>query len=346
MSILAAGGEATALELARQHLITLGYRCDIVGSLARARKALERARYDVVLVDVRLRDGPGLELLESILGGCPDTTVIMLCTVEDIGLALECFRGGAYGYVLKPLDLDDLSVQVGAALRQRALEKANRAYQTQLHDIVQRHTVDLVAALREAEENRDLTVEALCTAVQARLYKDPEQGQRVARVAVTLARELQLSDKELMAFEIGAHLRDIGMLGISDRTLLKPGPLNNEEWEEVKQHPGTGYDMVSVVEPLEGAAKVVLCHHERYDGSGYPQRLAGVQIPVGARVVAVADSLDAMLRQRPFSEARGFLAAKDDIEHVAGRQLDPEVVAHFLRIADDLRQSVYPHAAP
>lgn len=345
-SILAVDDEAMVTELIKRQLSSLGYGCDTAGNCAEAREAVNKANYDLVLLDIRMPDGSGVDVLDYILTTAPDTAVVMATAVDDVGQAVECFRKGAYAYILKPIDLDDLAIQVANALRRKQLELENHSYQTQLENMVEERTQDLLDAMRQVDRNLDRTIQALCTAVQLRITEEREHGHRVAKVAVALGRELKLPGEKLKDLERGAYLRDVGMLGIPDRIILKPGPLDEDEWEEVRQHPEIGYEIVSRVDLLKEPAQIVLCHQERYDGKGYPRGLKGEHIPLGARVVALGDTVDGMLRQRPYKVAVGFSAAKEDIKLLAGNQLDPKVVEAFLGVGDQVRSTVYPHVEP
>jgi len=160
-------------------------------------------------------------------------------------------------------------------------------------------------------------------------------SQRVTRYSVEIAKVMTCAGEELRNLALGAFLHDFGKIGISDGVLLKPGKLTPEETEIMRQHVRIGYDMVSGISFLSGAAQILLAHQESYDGSGYPQGLAGDQIPMGARIFAVADTLDAMTSNRPYRNAVSFQDARDEIVRCSGSQFDPDVVKAFLSIPED-----------
>jgi HD-GYP domain-containing protein (c-di-GMP phosphodiesterase class II) len=154
----------------------------------------------------------------------------------------------------------------------------------------------------------------------------------VGDYAVHLARQMHLDESELEIIHRGAMLHDIGKIGIPDRILLKPGELTDAEWREMRRHPEIGHWIVSGVEALRPAAEIVLCHHERFDGNGYPRGLKGEQVALGARIFSVVDSLDAITSDRPYRRGESYQAARDEIAAHAATQFDPDVVAHFLEV--------------
>ena len=342
-SILIVDDEDVVREVLTRHLTSLGYSCVGAADAAQARTCLKANSFDLVLLDIRLPDESGMDLLDFILASAPETAVVMVTAQDDLNLAIQSFKKGAYAYILKPFHLDDLTIQVANAFHRRKLELENRAYETRLEDMVEERTKELVGALRHLERNYDRTIQSLCAASGIRHVEEQNHCSRVAEVTLSIGRALKVGREELKEIERGAYLHDIGMIGIPDRILLKPGPLEEDEWALVRKHPQTGFDIIRKVDFLQEAAKVVLSHHERYDGKGYPRGLAGEEIPLGARLFSVADALDAMVRSRPYSEAHSYSVATEDIAVSAGAQLDRDVVRTFLRISKEVHSSIYPH---
>ncbi len=199
---------------------------------------------------------------------------------------------------------------------------------------LQENTHDHEAALRLIELTYDETLRALGAALDLRDTETAGHSERVTRYSLQIARAMNYSSEELTQLARGAYLHDIGKIGIPDSILRKEGPLSPEEVEIMQTHVQIGYELVKQIAFLAPAAEIILAHHERHDGSGYPRGLRGDEIPLGARVFAVADSLDAMTSDRPYRRARAFDAARDEIEREAGRQFDPAVVKAFLSIPD------------
>ncbi len=191
---------------------------------------------------------------------------------------------------------------------------------------------DLKMALREVEKSYEITLEALVSALDFREHETQYHSKRVASYAVRLARELGVKEDELKYVYWGGLLHDIGKIGVPDSILLKPGALNEDEWKEMRKHPEIGYRIIENIDFLGPAKDIVLYHHERWDGKGYPLGLSGENIPFYARIFSVVDALDAITTDRPYRKAQSFTKAYQEIKKCAGTQFDPEVVKVFLRI--------------
>ena len=179
--------------------------------------------------------------------------------------------------------------------------------------------------------------------------RDNETGghsQRVTRYSLEIAKALHCNEEELKYIALGAFLHDFGKIGIPDAILLKPGKLTAEETEIMRQHVNIGYDMVKGISFLSGAAEILLAHQEYYDGTGYPRGLKGGQIPLGARIFSVADTLDAMTSDRPYRAALSFQAAREEIVRCSGSQFDPDVVQAFLGISEQAWQRIRADSVP
>jgi len=191
---------------------------------------------------------------------------------------------------------------------------------------------------RQLTETYDGTLEALVLALDARDHETRGHSFRVAQYVMTTARHLNVEEnsQEWIDMQRGALLHDVGKIGVPDYILHKPGPLTQEEWNDMKRHPHIGHEMLRDISFLSGAAEIVHCHHERFDGKGYPRGLAGDEVPLGARVFAVADAFDAMTSDRPYRKALLPEMARDEIVRHSGTQFDPEVVQAFLLVYDQL----------
>jgi putative nucleotidyltransferase with HDIG domain len=202
------------------------------------------------------------------------------------------------------------------------------------HDDLQEAHLRVVEAMTSLERAYDGTLRALVTALDARDSETHGHSQRVADVALAMAEEMGIErDTEVwQKLQWGALLHDVGKIGVPDHILRKPGELSEEEWQTMKEHPGAGYEIVRRVEFLGSAAEVVHAHHERFDGSGYPRNLRGEEIPLGARIFAVADAFDAMTSDRPYRPARAPEQALAEILRNSGSQFDPSVVKAFLSV--------------
>ncbi|MBZ5495477.1 MAG: response regulator [Acidobacteriia bacterium] len=306
--------------------------------------ALNKIRNDtfsLVMSDVCMPGMSGIELLRSIKKHHPDTSVIMITGVMDLKMAVDSLKLGACDYITKPFDLLAVRRAVGKALERHRLMLENRYYQHELERLVQERTFELNGALREVEESYRFTLEALAAALDAREHETQAHSQRVREYAITLAQGLSLKTEDLIDIGRGALLHDVGKIGVPDSILLKPGKLTPDEWIQMKRHPLVGYEILRGVRFLAPAAEIVLAHQERWDGTGYPNGLACTEIPLGARIFGVVDTLDAMTSNRPYRRALSFLAAREEVRRCSGTQFDPKVTEAFLSIAPETWKSIH-----
>jgi putative nucleotidyltransferase with HDIG domain len=306
-----------------------------------ALEMLEREPFDVVLSDVNMPGMNGMSLLKEIRAHYPEVAVLMLTGCEDVAMAVDAMKMGALDYVLKPFDLKALDGTLRAAIARRAASIHETRRVARLEETVRRQTVKLRELLSRAGDPARGTLEALAAVLDARERETRAHSRRVAGYAVRLAEEFGIGHRSLEVIRRGALLHDIGKIGIPDHILLKPGSLTSEEWSQMRRHPEIGYWIVNGLEGLEGAARVVMAHHERFDGQGYPRGLRGEDIPVEARLFAVADSLDAITTDRPYHHAAPWEDARREIAAGSGGQFDPSAVAAFLKISDDVWTSIY-----
>jgi putative nucleotidyltransferase with HDIG domain len=286
-------------------------------STAQALGILRQAACDILLCDLDLPDGDGSALMQEMLRLYPDMPVILMAARASVEMARQALQGGASDFITLPCPPGDLPIVVERNLT--------------------RHAVQKKTALRQkmaTQTSNEAMLDALLSALDTRDTETPGHSERVTAYTMELADRLGLSERERFPIERGALLHDIGKIAIPDRILLKPGPLTPEEWTEIKKHPVTGYEMCCRIEMLEEAAQIVLHHHEAWDGSGYPHGLQGKTIPLGARLFALADTLDAITTDRPYRKAQGFSVACAEIEKNCGRQFDPELVRLFFSVPE------------
>ena len=328
--ILVVDDEEAIREVVSTLLGAQGYLCTVCQNGRIALEAFRRDTFDLVLSDIVMPEMDGLKLLGELRREDPDVPVIMVTAMHDISIALEAIRAGAYDYILKPFEKDQLHMSVRRALDHRQLVLENRTYQSDLEHLVAERTQQLSIALQDLEQSYDYTLEALGGALDAKDAETEGHCQRVTAFTITIAQQMGLEKGLLRQIARGAFLHDIGKMGVPDQILRKPGPLTNEEREIMRKHCEIGYSVLQRIPFLKEAAEIVLSHQECYDGSGYPRGLKGEQIPLGARIFAVADTLDAMISDRPYRKALPVSAAREEIERFSGRQFDPRVVEVFL----------------
>jgi putative nucleotidyltransferase with HDIG domain len=266
----------------------------------------------------------------------------MVTAIHDISTALEAIRRGAYDYILKPFEKDQLFLGVGRALQHRRLVAENRSYQLKLEQQVEERTAQLSNALAQLEQSYDDTLEALGSALDLKDAETEGHCQRVTAFTISIAKAMPVPNHYLPILARAAFLHDIGKMAIPDGILRKPGPLTDEEKQIMRKHCEIGYNMLIRIPFLQDAAEIVLAHQEFYDGTGYPRGLKGDQIPLGARIFTIADSLDAMISDRPYRRALPMSHAREEIRRCSGTQFDPKVVEVFATIPEqhwiDLRE--------
>jgi putative nucleotidyltransferase with HDIG domain len=332
--ILIVDDEEAIREVVSTLLQSQGYASTVCQNGKVALEAFGRDTFDLVLSDIVMPEMDGLKLLAELRSQDPDVPVIMVTAMHDISIALEAIRAGAYDYILKPFEKDQLHLSVRRALEHRALVLENRTYQSELEHLVDERTQQLQIALQDLEQSYDYTLEALGGALDAKDAETEGHCQRVTEFTITMANAMGVDKALLRQIARGAFLHDIGKMGIPDHILRKPGPLTQAETEIMRRHCEIGYSVLERIPFLKEAAEIVLSHQERFDGSGYPRHLKAEQIPIGARIFAVADTLDAMISDRPYRKALPISAARDEIQKFSGKQFDPRVVQVFMSIPD------------
>jgi putative two-component system response regulator len=344
--VLIVDDELSVREILAEGLASFGYETPSAGGAAEAFDLLRRDPVHLVLSDIEMPGESGLELLARIKQHDSELDVIMVTGVIDAATAIQAIRQGASDYVTKPFNLDEVQIVVERTLDKRRLILENRAYQEHLEELVEQRTREVLEKKREVErlyedlqDSYESTLQALVTALDYRDNETQGHSYRVVEYAALVARGMGVAESEQTWIRRGAILHDVGKIGISDATLRKPGRLDPAEWEEMRRHPEMGFQMLEPIRFLRPALDVVLCHQERFDGSGYPRGLKGHAIPLGARIFAVVDTFDAMTSDRPYRAALGIDAAREEIRVWSGRQFDPDVVEAFLAIdADNWRE--------
>jgi putative nucleotidyltransferase with HDIG domain len=328
--ILIVDDEEAIREVVSTLLEAQGYECASVSNGRLAKDFLEKNEVDIVLSDMMMPEMDGLSLVEWLRKAEPDIPAIMVTAMHDLSTALEAIRRGAYDYILKPFEKDQLHLGVRRALERRRLVLENRNYQRNLEKLVEERTAQLQGALEQLERSYDDTLEALGGALDLKDAETEGHCKRVTAFTIAIAKAMKVEPALLPQIARAAFLHDIGKMAIPDNILRKPGPLTAEERDVMRTHCEIGYNMVTRIPFLREAAEIVLSHQEYYDGTGYPRGLRGDEIPLGARIFAVADALDAMISDRPYRRALSIAHAKEEIERCSGTQFDPRVVEVFL----------------
>jgi putative nucleotidyltransferase with HDIG domain len=307
-----------------------GYSTTTVESAEEAITRLQQdPDYDLILSDVMMPGTDGLTMLDQICMDHPGMPVVMVSAINDIHVVTNAFRRGAIDYLLKPFEHSELESIVMRALEHGRLRKQNTIYRHNLETIVSARTGRLRSTMQDLERSYDITLEAMGAALDLRDEETEGHSKRVTAYTIALAQAMGMESEELRVIARGAFLHDIGKIATPDNILLKRGRLNEEEMAIMREHCQRGYDMVSKIPFLREAAEIVYTHQEQFDGNGYPRGLQGEEIPLGARIFAIADTLDAITSDRPYRRGTTFAAAVEEIVRCAGKQFDPQIVEVF-----------------
>src|SRR6266571_2252988 len=311
--VLVVDDEASARNVLALVLAQIGHRCEKAANGEEALRILEEKQTDVVISDLQMPGISGMELLAKVRQLYPHLVFLVVTGTDDIQVGIRAMQEGADDYLVKPFQVDAsvVSTSLARALHKKRLEQEVENYRRHLEEMVAEQTQQLREALREVERSYEHTLEAMGGL-----------------------------EHELKNIAMGAWLHDIGKLAIPDAILLKPGSLTDEERQVMQRHVQIGYDLVKGIPFLSNAAEIILGHHERCDGSGYPRGLKAEEIPVGARIFAVADTFDAMTSDRPYRRALPFAASREVIERGAGKQYDAHVARVFLSTPDETWQEI------
>src|SRR5690348_12619687 len=274
--ILVVDDEEPIREIISSMLSAAGYKTRQAASGMEALAILNSTgEFELMLSDLMMAELDGIALLERSKEKYPDMPVIMVTAVHDISVALAAIRNGAYDYLLKPFEREQLLAMVRRALETRRLRLENLAYQTKLESLVSARTEMLRKALADLERSYDITLEALGDALDLKDAETEGHSKRVTAFTIAIARAMELPQDRVRVIARGAFLHDVGKMAIPDAILRKPGRLSPDEQAIMREHAQLGYQMLRKIPFLHEAADIVYSHQERYDGSGYPRGLKG-----------------------------------------------------------------------
>lgn len=321
--ILIVDDEATIRRLLRGKLAREGYPCEEADGAEQALDKLKSNPAELVILDVRMPGKSGIELLPEIKASYPDIAAIMATAVTETNVAIECMKQGADDYIFKPFNLDEVALSVERTLEKRGLQIKIREYQQHLEQKVEQQTGEIRKLFLGA-------IEALVFALEAKDKYTAGHSRRVTEIAVAIGTELGLSQDEVEDLRWGSLLHDVGKIAVDQLVQNKPGRLTPEEYEHIMIHAQVG---AGIVKPVvnEKVVEMIEHHHDHYDGGGFHQVTIGEDIPLGARILAVADAFDAMTSDRPYRDALSAEKALQEIRRCTGTQFDPIVVTSFLK---------------
>jgi putative two-component system response regulator len=310
---------------------SLGYGVQDAGSAEEALESLDGQPVDIAVCDVSMAGKDGVWLAWRIREQFPNTAIIMASAVRDVETAVCSLRNDVVDYLLKPFDRARLSEALSLGRDWHAAAQGDEELHQVLQDRLRRRRASLATVLAEAQTTHEAALDGLISMLQFHERDGRGHSRRVARLTLAVADELGAADSEaLMAqLEHGALLHDIGKLDVPSSILTKSAPLDDDEWNVIRTHPRVGYDLLSSLPRFSDAAELVLAHHEAFDGSGYPRGLEGDEIPLGARILAIADSYDSMTHPHTQRPPMPPAMAIREVERCSGTQFDP-IVAEAL----------------
>lgn len=303
-----------------------GYRCTIANDAADARNYMKAQNFNLILCDVKMPGESGINFIRYSLAKHPDTAVIMVTGVDDPEIANTALKMGAYGYIIKPFKPNELMINVANALRRRKLEIDNRLHRENLEKVVSERTETLQVTLNDLQRSMEGIIRAMAKTVEIRDPYTAGHQRRVSKLACAIAKEMNLSQIQIHGIKMAGDIHDLGKISVPAEILSKPTRLTDPEFSLIKTHPQVGYDILKGIEFPWPISQIVYQHHERMDGSGYPQGLSGNEILLEARIMAVADVVEAMASHRPYRPALGIDIALEEISKNRKIAYDPEAV--------------------
>jgi putative two-component system response regulator len=322
-----------------------GYQCRTACSVADAIAVIDEVVPDLILCDIDMPDVSGLALVEHMQDAHPDVAILMVTAFDDPAMAETAMDGGALGYIIKPFERNEILINVAGALRHRRRVIEARTTMGALQRTIADRTAELQASLSQLDQTAaalDRThEEELRRMACAAEFRDPETAchlERMSRYAALLARALGFPDDRCEMIRLASPMHDVGKIGISDEVLLKEGIFTPDDRRAMEQHPRLGYELLtgSGSELLELAATVAYTHHEWFDGSGYPRHLAGEDIPIEGRIVAIADVYDALTSARRYKAAFAPERARELMLRESGTHFDGDLLDRFFAQAEGL----------
>ena len=322
--ILIVDDEEIIRRFLHRKLSRVGYQCEEAGSAEQALEKLRSNTAELVILDIKMPGKWGHELLPEIRASYPDTAVIMATVVAETSITIQCMKEGAQDYIPKPFNLEEVVLSVGRVLDKRRLELQIKEYQQHLEQKVGEQTREIRKLFLGA-------IESLVFALEAKDKYTAGHSRRVTEIAMAIGKELGLSSDEMENLHWGSLLHDVGKIAVDQLIQNKPGRLTPEEYEHIMIHAQVG---AGIVKPVvnEKVVEMIEHHHDHYDGSGLNQVVVGEDIPLAARILAVADAFDAMTSNRPYRSAMSTEEALDEIRRCTSIQFDPVVVTAFLTI--------------
>lgn len=307
-----------------------GYSCVTANNGREALQHFYKDNFSLIISDIKMPELNGIELLKNVKALDQNMVVVMMTAYPEVDIAVEAIHQGAYDFIIKPFDLDLVVFSVEKALEKRRLEEEVENYHLHLEKLVEERTAKLQHLYNVLKEAHLDTIKALIEAIDA---KDPYtrgHSDRVRKMSLRIAMKLGFNENRLEGLGYGALLHDIGILGIRDGVLQKQGPLTPEEYQHIEEHPLIGVKIVEGIDFFKDQVPMIRHHHEHFDGSGFPDGLAGEEIPLEARIITVADAFDAMTSMRTHRTKMALEDALAEMKRYQSQRFDPHILEIFL----------------
>lgn len=328
--ILIVDDEESIRTVVAQRLVKENYSCVTANNGKEALRHLYGNHFSLIISDVKMPEMDGMELLSNVKALDPNMMMIMMTAYAEIDIAIEAMRLGAYDFIIKPFDLELMVLTVKKALETKELHEELEDFHNRLKRQVEIRTAKFNEALRTLKMAHFDSVRVLVGAIDARDPHIVGHSDRVRKMSLKIGMKLDFREDRLERLEYGALLHDIGMIGIGNEILQKKDPLSPEENQCIRMHPLIGAKIVEGVDFFMDKIPMIRHHHEHFDGSGYPDGLSGVAIPLEARIILVSDAFDAMTSLRPHRQPMALEDALEELEKGKAKQFDPEIVEIFL----------------
>ena len=317
--ILIVDDEVSVQRTLKRIMKRIQQECSLASSAEEARRIMKEETFDLILCDNHLTGESGMGLIEHVISEYPETAVIMVSGMDDPEVAEKALEIGAYGYMIKPFKPSEVIINVSSALRRQRLETESRTHRENLEQMVATRTTEL-------QETLDGVIKVIALTVESRDPYTAGHQLRVADLAGAFSKEMGLPEDQIKGIHMAGMIHDLGKISVPSEILSKPSRLSTIEFELIKTHPQVGYDILKGIEFPWSVAEISYQHHERMDGSGYPRGLKGEEILLEARIMAVADVVEAMASHRPYRPALGIDVALDEISKNKGVLYEPEMV--------------------
>jgi putative nucleotidyltransferase with HDIG domain len=324
-SVMVVDDDPTLRRVVTSWVESFGYKSSEAESAEEAAQKLADEAVDIALCDVNRPASSGVLLASLIREYHPHTAIIMATRLRDVDVAISSLRNDVVDYLLKPFDRERLGEALSLARDWHLASAGLDQLQLALQDRIRNRRVAVAATLADAQDTHEDACDGLIDMLQLHERDGRGHATRVARLTMALADELDIEEESILELYHGALLHDIGKLDIPSSILRKPALLDDEEWQIMRTHPKVGYDLLQKLPRFSAAAEIVVAHHESYDGGGYPRGLKGQDIPVGARILAVADAYDSMTIPHTQRPALPPTMAIKEIERCRGSQFDPDI---------------------